>query len=84
MNGKNVDHFRGDHPIDNAIRSMHELANGGIWKLLDHAAELGKVSQWIDVADQATDHDFGVGWRIRLDKRPNRREVSLRSFGPVE
>lgn len=84
MNGDDVNDLGRHDPIDDAVRPTHNLTKHRIWKFLDHSTEVRKVSERIDCTDQTTDHDLRVGWRIALDERLSRCEVSLRPSGPMQ
>ena len=84
MNREDVNDFVRHNPIDDTVRPTNDFTNGWIWKLFDHPAEVRKVSQRIDGADQATDHNLRVGRGIALDECLRRRKVSLGPFGPMQ
>lgn len=84
MNGEHVDLVRTYDPVDNAIRSENNFANGGIDVFGNDPTRMGKVLQVVYRVEDAADRYARVVRRVSFNKRANRGQVALSALGPLK
>ena len=84
MDGQYVNLACANEPVDDPIRSMHNLANQRMFEFRNYPARFREGDQSLRSRNEASDDDRRVVRRVLTDERPNCGQVGLRLLRPED